>query len=313
MATRRVTNRYPRRGERIAPHTLREFLLEPVPKRLLGSTAGDMKLCDLDESAWQRFSAAAIAELSRMIVERVAAHHARKVFQHRHFPRPSKGTRLEDLRLENRTRRCLVREGFDENPEALGEHTIGEIMSMRAFGPRCLVDLLSALESPRQRGAVGGDGSARDGALCEELSAAARRLAERPEALLVRREDPRFARLIDAVDVEADTAAALAERLLRRAQDPPDPSYVAEQVRELTARIDGMHRLPMERELVEIFGATPYERNRQILVGYYGWEDGRQHTLTRSAPASALPASASARFAPSSPGSSGISPTCWRR
>jgi len=29
----------------------------------------------------------------------------------------------------------------------LGDHTIGEIMSLRAFGPRCLVDLLSAQDA----------------------------------------------------------------------------------------------------------------------------------------------------------------------
>jgi len=38
--------------------------------------------------------------------------------------------------------------------------------------------------------------------------------------------------------------------------------------------------MTLERELIEIFASTPYQRNREILIGYYGWEDGRQHTLT---------------------------------
>ena len=38
--------------------------------------------------------------------------------------------------------------------------------------------------------------------------------------------------------------------------------------------------MTVEQELIEIFASTPGERNRDILVGYYGWEDGRQHTLT---------------------------------
>jgi len=38
--------------------------------------------------------------------------------------------------------------------------------------------------------------------------------------------------------------------------------------------------MTIERELIEIFASTPYERNREILIGYYGWNDGRQHTLT---------------------------------
>ena len=38
--------------------------------------------------------------------------------------------------------------------------------------------------------------------------------------------------------------------------------------------------MTLERELIDIFAATPYQRNREILIGYYGWEDGQEHTLT---------------------------------
>ena len=280
MATPRVVNRYPRRGERIAPSTLREFLMDPLPEHFQAADGADLKLGDLDESAWQRFSEEDLLELATIIVERIAAYHARQVFQHRHFPRPSPGTRLADLRLENRTRRCLAREGFEDDPGALGDHTIGQIMAIRAFGPRCLVDLLAGLESARGRDGAGRDVVAQGGGLAATLTAEARRLAASPVAAMVRREDPRFAALIHAVDVEARTAKELAERLMVRAADPPDVPYVVEQVRQLIGRIEGMADLTLEAELIQVFGATAFERNRQILVGYYGWEDGRQHTLT---------------------------------
>jgi hypothetical protein len=255
--------------------------MEPIPKRLQEEgDEEDLRLCDLDETAWERFSAQTIAELARMVVDRVAAHHVRRVFQHRHFPRPPKGTRLEDLPLENRTRRCLIREGFEENLSALGDYTIGEILAVRAFGPRCLVDLLSALESRGVRGGEGGEAAGGGRLLSAELTAQAERLAGLPSAELVRSEDPRFAQLIEAVDVEARTAAEVAQRLLARTQDPPDPPYVAQQVAHLAERIEGMPKLTMEEELIQVFGSTPYERNREILIGYYGWEDGKQHTLT---------------------------------
>ena len=281
MATPRVTNRYPRPGERIAPTTLREFLMEPVPERFRPDSGEDvLKLCDLDETVWDQFPTDTIFDLSKIIIDRVAAYHVRKAFQHRHFPRPPKGTRLEDLPLENRTRRCLAREGFEDDPLALGDYTIGKILAIRAFGPRCLVDLLCALESPgagnTKRRAAGAKGVE----LYGELTAAAKRLAQLPVAELAHGEDPRFAQLIRDVDIEADTAAELAERLLARSQDPPDPPYAAEQVQELIRRIEGMPDLTLEEELIQIFGSTPYERNRKILIGYYGWEDGRQHTLT---------------------------------
>jgi hypothetical protein len=281
MTTRRATHRYPRRGERIAPRTLREFLLDPIPKRLLVRAEGwegrDPRLCALDETAWEHFPEDALVELSRLVIDHVAAHHVRKVFQQRHFPRPPDGLRLEDLRLESRTRRCLLREGYEEDPQRLGDRTIGEILSLQAFGPRCLVDLLSALES---WGARAAGGRAAAASLDQSLTEAARRLAALAEARLIRREDPRFAALIEAVDAEAPTARELADRLLGRTTDPPDPSYAAAQVEQLAAAVRQMAELTIEQELIGIFGATPYARNREILLSYYGWEDGRQHTLT---------------------------------
>jgi hypothetical protein len=38
--------------------------------------------------------------------------------------------------------------------------------------------------------------------------------------------------------------------------------------------------MTLERELIDIFAATPFQRNREILIGYYGWKDGQEHTLT---------------------------------
>jgi hypothetical protein len=38
--------------------------------------------------------------------------------------------------------------------------------------------------------------------------------------------------------------------------------------------------MTLEQELIDIFAATAPQRNREILIGYYGWDDGRQHTLT---------------------------------
>ena len=208
MVTSKATNRYPRPGERLAPYTLREFLMVPVPaplRKKLGVT--ELKLCDLDESVWRRWPAEIIGELAQLVVDRISAYHVRKVFQHRHFPRPPEGTDLAALNLENRTRHCLTCEGFDEHPEALGDHTIGEILSLRAFGPRCLVDLLSSLETSWQDGspsAAGGENSRP--VLAEKLTAAAARLAELPDAHRVRCEDPRFSRQMRAVDIEARTA-----------------------------------------------------------------------------------------------------------
>ena len=271
MATREGADRYPRPGDRLAPTTLREVLMEPAPEQLVPRAAeGGVKLCDLDEAAWEELPAAAIEELSELIVERVAAGCSSKTLHHRHFPRPPEGIKLQDLRLEHRTYLCLAREGFEDNPEALGDHTIGEILGIRAFGPRCLVDLLSSLETLL----------ARESRLYRELSIEAQRLAATEGASQAHASDPRFGPLIYEVDIEVQTAKELAERLIARSQDPPDPLHATEQVRQLRQRILAMPTLTVEEELIRIFASTPHERNRRIVIGYYGWQDGQCHTLS---------------------------------
>jgi len=270
MAARTGVNRYPRRGDRVAPTTLRQLLLQEAPKHLVGGIGGSVpRLCDLDETVWEKLSPEAIEALSRIVVARVAAGCSRRTLLGRHFPRPPEGTTLADLRLEHRTHFCLAREGFEKAPVRLGDCTIGEILAIRSFGPRCLVDLLSSLETLLARGSC----------LDPELTAEAKRLGELPDAVLVNREDPRFGPMLDGVDLEAQTAEQLAERLIARPHDPPDLRYATGRIRKLRERILQAPTLTLEEELIEIFASTPHRRNREIVMGYYGWKDGECHTL----------------------------------
>ena len=55
---------------------------------------------------------------------------------------------------------------------------------------------------------------------------------------------------------------------------------MAEEVRHLCHRIEALAERTVEQELIDVFAPAPYERNAQILIGYYGWDDGCPHTLT---------------------------------
>ena len=65
-------SRYPRRGHRLAPATLRELLQAPVPtKYLRGQKNGPILLCDLDEKAWQQFGDEVCRELALEVIRAV--------------------------------------------------------------------------------------------------------------------------------------------------------------------------------------------------------------------------------------------------
>ena len=194
--------RYPRPGDRLAPLALREILQERAPARLVGKSLGRKKLlCDLDETVWESLSDEQIAQIGEIIVARVRNKDCNQVVHQRHLPRLPEGSTLEDLCLENRTYNCLSREGFREDPQRLAGRTLGEMLKIRAFGARCLVDLLTALETY----------IAREGVLDEQLTTEARRLADVPGTLAIRYDDPRLGSLMRAIDGDVRTVKELVD------------------------------------------------------------------------------------------------------
>ncbi len=258
-------HRYPRPGEILAPQTLRELLAVRIPLRLArGSSFRGHRLCDLDERVWDELPPQKIAELGRLVVSRAGlAGHWRSVLQRR-LPQPPKGMRLEELRLENRTYNCLVRAGLGRNPARLGKLTVGRVLAIPSFGAKCLVDLLSALETR----------VVREGKLDRRLSAAAESLLRVPEAAQVLSSDPRLGPMLQAIDTESRTLREAAERLLSRRLDPPDPAFVRRRLRGLQQTLVELRKLPLEEELLQIFACVTTPRDCRIVAEYYGF-DGR--------------------------------------
>ena len=266
----RVGHRYPRPGQRLAPAALKEVLLEPAPAKLVGGTPlAGARLCDLDESVWKHLPPHIIARLAKLIVARSAncVHH-RQVLARR-VPQPPAAARLEDLQVETRTYNCLLRRGLADSLARLGNYTIGDLLRMRSFGVKSLVDLLCALETL----------AARKGKLDRRLTAEAKRLASTPGATEISFGDPRLGRFLRGMDPEANTVGQLVNRLLRRRVDPPDPQRLCQQLRQLRQQIAALGKLPLEEELKQVFGADASDRDRSIVVQYYGWDGRGRRTL----------------------------------
>ncbi len=262
--------RYPRPGDRLAPKTLREILAGPSPAELLQDTPLEGKLlCDLDEKVWEFVTPQVAGRLAKAIVARVSASGYKRVIRRRHLPKPPRFSRLEDLRLENRTCNCLRREGFGKRLEDLGKRTVGEMLSIKGFGAKCLIDLLSSLETLVSR----------RGMLDRNLTAEAEALGAIPEALPIHFSDPRLGPLLRATDTEANTVEELVQHVLKRRVDPPDPLHLRQQFGAVRRAIEDLSRRTLEEELMQIFSPAASGRDRQIVAAYYGWDGDGGHTL----------------------------------
>ncbi len=262
--------RYPRPGYRLAPETLHEILTVPAPSDLVQSTPLEGKqLCDLDEKVWELMAPEVVDRLAEAIVSRVNISGRNRIVQQRHLPKPPRFLRLEDLRLENRTCNCLRRQGFGKRLEELSKRTVGDMLNIKAFGSRCLIDLLSSLETLASRG----------GTLDRKLTAEAEALGAIPEALPIHFSDPRLGPLLRATDTEANTVAELVQHVLKRRGDPPDPVRLHQQVGLVRRMIEGLSQQTVEEELMQIFSPAASGRNQQIVAAYYGWDGDGGHTL----------------------------------
>src|SRR5665213_2305883 len=143
---------YPRRGQRLAPVGLSDLLDVPVPRRLIAG-AEEKRICftDLDESAWTRFGpsclmlAEALVQQVRHDIQALPAAVRKRVLP----PLPNE-IRIEDLELEQRTYNCLWTMQnlvLAQDVHNLGSMTIGQLLALHGFGAKCLVDLLTSVET----------------------------------------------------------------------------------------------------------------------------------------------------------------------
>jgi Sigma-70, region 4 len=141
---------YPRPDHCIAPQTLHEILNVRVSQYLTGVSglAHDTKLCDLDETTWNRVDrwnchtlgdivVACVSDSKTALLERLG---------NRLLPTPPVNVALDDLELETRTYNCL-KQRFSVDLRPLGRYTIKDVLSISSFSIKSLVDLLTSVES----------------------------------------------------------------------------------------------------------------------------------------------------------------------
>ncbi len=266
--------RYPRPNHRIAPSVLRDLLDEPIPGYLIRETRfPGTRLADLDETAWDHFSQDAIGQLARLVISCVSKGIFRGEGWRIQLPPVAPEVRLKDLTLETRTRNCLMHAGFAGSMNRLGWMNVNDLMRIPAFGPRCLIDFLTALEAPDDpRNKI-------DPALIDRVV----RFAEPPEIAAIQFDDPRLGPLLRSMDTESGTVADFVERIRNSEGGLPSSAELAERLDRLAERINALHELTVEEEFTDIFSLLAKERDLQILAVYYNWGGSGSRTLEQLA------------------------------
>jgi len=299
--------RYPHPGHRIAPYALHEILDVEIPSGILENSTLRIRLCDLDETAWERFDFQVCKRLGEEVMNVVRMHIPSQTREllNLHLPIPPNSLRLKDLSLETRTHLLLERWGFDDHVEKLGNETLGDLLDIHGFGRKCLVDFLASLETTIAKASRApisrleepqGDGenieqlshlkklSDRSRLPASMLIAEGKKLQQIPGARDISRDDPRLGHLLWAIDPEIETVGHLTDGLTSADNSYSNSKFICNKVWKLQEQITAFSQLPLEEELTQILIAcsdrrSNTTRNARITIRRLGFDGEGRHTL----------------------------------
>lgn len=259
-------SRYPRVGQTLAPKALGFLLNLPLGDRRMPT----LRLKDLDETVWDKFGSETCLRFAKVVVARVRSS-ALRLGKVGAIPIPlprTNGTPLR-IQLEPRTRNCLENLGLIKNPSRLAWMTVGDLLQSSGFGIRCLLDLLSALEShiPALY------------QITTEVTAAARRLNKTQGVNSVGDDDPRFGPEVQSLKGHGRNLKHVTEHILGSNTCPMAPKHYLTRLNRLRDRVRAVKRLSLEEELEDLLSFDPKGRDRDIALMLFGWSGSGPRTL----------------------------------
>ncbi|MBI4657649.1 MAG: hypothetical protein HY735_02165 [Verrucomicrobia bacterium] len=261
-------SRYPRRGQRLAPETLRPLLAVPIPDGRIGS--GDL-LCDLDESAWERFGEKTCRKLADAVLKHLVSQQnaLRARFAKIRLPQIQGQPGPLILQLEPRTFNCLKSADCAKTAEQLATLSILDVLNFPSFGVKCLVDLLTTLEAhlPCLHKPT------------PEVTTASHRLLRLKHAGEIQATDPRLGSSLQLLGVPGENLKEIVERLSSSSHCPISPVLLARRLEELHDQLRQISRVTLEEELAGLLAHERNPRNRELVLKYLGWDGRGTRTL----------------------------------
>ncbi len=221
---------------------------------------------------------------------------ANTIVRNRRFPQLAPSIRMGDLSLSARTEKCLRslkrRHGF-ANLSDLSRFTIGELLLLKNFGRKSLVNLLSSvlpviIDHAASPASVS---NADRPQISAAVTAAAERLRAQTYSGRIYCNDPRFRSEIGTLllisnsgseDPALSTSASLhavAHRLTGRIRENSPPERTLGVIRKIRYKIARARQLSLERELEDITQALATGRNVNIVLSLFGWSGSATKTL----------------------------------
>ena len=278
---------YPREGFPICPSIFSDILNRRIPINITGEII--MKINELDESAWITFSKKTCVELGKILIKETqkALSSNRRNILNRRIPTLPKGLSINDLPLDVRTFNCITSmQGVQLVNKNFVNCTIGDLMKIRNFGAKSLVDFLSSLEfatkiyvdSPKDEFHDGKEDI--DSDLIDEFLSKVYTLKNVTFSDQILSSDIRFGKKIRSVNQEVSSLRGLAEFLEKKDfVNSEDVKYSIKIVDEIYSKVNGLSKLSLEKELLDIVNSIASERDTTIYLSRYGWDGDGKKTL----------------------------------
>lgn len=271
-------SKYPRYGNKIAPTLLQQYLnISLLDKRIVS----ELKLCDLDESSWNRFSEKTCHKLGAMVIDhlktklgQIRANLSQAAVPKIYAPNST------IIALEMRTYNALKKANLLEKDSQLFNVTIGEILELPGFGIRCLVDLLTTLESR----------VAQIYPINSTILRKTKKLLKTKGVEKIFISDPRFGTFVQALNLEGQTLKERLLNLIRGQRSPVSQPLLIKCLTGLERKLRRSVHLILEEELEDLVLFEKKSRNKELLVNYLGLNGkgprslesvGQEYGLTR--------------------------------
>lgn len=279
--------RYPREGFPICPSILSDILNRRIPTNITGEIV--MKINELDESAWITFSKKTCEKLGKLVIketQKALSSNRRNILNRRISTLP-KGLSINDLPLDVRTFNCFARmQGVQLVKKNFVNCTIGDLMMIRNFGAKSLVDFLSSLEyatklyGDSKKDEFHDEKEDIDSDLFDEFLSKVHKLKNFKFSDQILSNDIRFGKKIRSVNQEVSSLRELAEFLEKKEfVNSEDVKYSINIVDEIYSKVKGLTKLSLEKELLDIVNSIASERDTTIYLLRYGWDGGGKKTL----------------------------------